>query len=309
MKYIKFLFSTLLTSAILFAGIVWGIICVPRNTFDTSYQSIIQEKFAILRETNDPKIIIVSGSSSAFGLNQKMLEDATGYKVANLGLHAGFSYLFCSELAKANINKGDIVLLGYEYNWYQCFDLKDTNLIMSGIDDNIEIYHFLPAKIWSSCLGNLFTFAAKKNSYIPTSGIYSRESFDLETGQMNAIRDSTILWNADLDGTVDLRNTGISSDTIEYLKDFKAFIESNGASVYFICPPLLADSIACDYSEFTRLIEIEEAEIGIKYISDPTQYFFPDEWMFDTIYHCNNIGEDMRTKILIEDLKRAFIIP
>ena len=94
--FLKYFGLTLLITVIMFEGITIGLLTYPKGVFHSSYQSLIQDKYRILIETNEPKIIIVSGSSSAFGLNQKMLEDSTGYKVANLGLHAGFGHLFCS---------------------------------------------------------------------------------------------------------------------------------------------------------------------------------------------------------------------
>lgn len=310
MKYLKFLIGLVITTFIIFEGIVFGIICIPKNVFDSIYCSLIQEKFNILKATNEPKIIMVSGSSSAFGLNQAMLEEESGYKVANLGLHGGFGNLFISELAKANINEGDIVLLGYEYGWSNDtgFTSSSADLIMSGIDDNITMYRYLPKSIWKNCLGYLFTFASKKNVYNPVTGIYSREAFDPITGQMTMARDYNMEWNAEEYGVTDISNVSISKNSIKYLKEFKDFIESKGASVYFVSPPLIRDSVVCDYSEFIKLKELEEEQIGIPYISDPVQYLYPSEWMSNANYHCNSVGEDVRTEMLINDLRNAGII-
>lgn len=311
MKYFKFLCTTLLISVIMTETLVFGIICEPKGVFHDSYQSMIQDKFRILMEINDPKIIIVAGSSSAFGLDQKMLEEASGYKIANLGLHAGFGHLFHSELAKANINEGDIVLLGYEYEWpsNSGFNILGTDLIMGGIDDNIEIYKYMPIRKWPTFLGYLLTFAEYKNSINgPITGQYSRSAFDPETAQMTFVRDYTMEWSEEAYGTVDISNISISDDSIAYLTEFKEYVESKGASVYFIAPPLLIDCVVCDYNEFYKLKELEEAEIGIEYISDPVQYLYPAEWMSDALYHCNSVGEKVRTKMLIEDLRNASII-
>lgn len=155
-QYLKFLITTFVLTMVLFESIVIGILKVPAGVFYSSYQSLIQDKYRMLKDTNDPKIIMVSGSSSAFGLDQKMLEEATGFKVANLGLHAGFGHLFYSELAKANINKGDIVLLGYEYGWQNGFNFLDQNLIMTGIDDDIEMYVRIPVRKWKDFIGYIF---------------------------------------------------------------------------------------------------------------------------------------------------------
>lgn len=218
--------------------------------------------------------------------------------------------MFPSELAKANINKGDIVLLGYEYGWQEDmgFISSGADLIMMGIDDNIEMYKYLPTSIWKNCLGYLFDFAKLKNTVIPASGIYSREAFDPKTGQMTMARDYEMEYDKEVYGTVDLSNVYLSQNSIDYLKNFKKYIEKKGASVYFIAPPLLDESVISDPKEFTKLKELEEKEVGIKYISDPVKYLYPKKWMSNAIYHCNSIGEEKRTEMLIEDMKNVGII-
>lgn len=309
-QYLKFVSMTAIITFMLFESIILGIMKIPENVFYSSYQSVIQDKYRILLETNEPKIIIVAGSSCAFGLDQQMLEEASGYKVVNLGLHAGFGHLFNSELAKANINEGDIVLLGYEYGWSNDdgFDYLGTDLIMTGIDSNIEMYTHIPARKWKTIIGYLFTYASTKKTYEPASGIYSRTSFDSETGQLVARRDDNMEYTPESYGTVDISNVSISDKSIEYLKDFKEYTEKKGAEIYFIAPPLIIDSVVCDYNEFDRLKELEEQEIGIPYISSPTEYLFSSELMSDALFHCNSAGEKVRTELLISDLKKASVI-
>lgn len=295
-------------TAILFEAYVLGILLFPANTFYSSYQSLIQDKFRTLIETDDPKIIMISGSSSAFGLVQKDLEYASGYKVVNLGLHAGFGHLFYSELAKANINAGDIVLLGYEYGWQNGFDKIDLKLVMTGIDSDIKMYKYIPFDKWDDIIAYLPTYAEIKNSYVDETGQYSRDAFDSETGQMTMPREYAMEWNAETYGTVDLTDVHISDSAISYLKDFKKYIEERGASVYFVAPPLIKDAVKCDYSEFENLKEQEEQLIGIPYISDPIEYLYPNTLMADADYHCNSKGEKIRTNMLIQDLRNAGVI-
>ncbi len=304
-EYLKYLFLTLVIAFVVFETITLGILIYPRGRFHSSYQSMIQDKYRILKETNEPKIIIVSGSSSAYGLDQKMLEDATGYKVSNLGLHMGFGYLFFTELAKQNINAGDIVLVGYEYGWQYGLDWIDQSLIMSGIDDNIEMYMAMPPRKWPDFIGYLFKYAETKQSFAGHTGIYSREAFDSETGQMTMVRDYSMTYNPEIDGVIDVSNPVICENSIEYLKDLKQYVEERGASIYFIAPPILADAVVCDYEDFDKLKSLEEELIGIEYISDPTDYIFPSDLMSNAIYHCNSAGEIVRTELLIEDLKKV----
>ncbi|SFC74746.1 hypothetical protein [Butyrivibrio sp. YAB3001] len=310
-QYFKFIIVTIIMVLIIIPTTVLGIICFPKGTFHSSYQNMIVDKYRILQTTNEPKIIIVSGSSSSFGLDQNMLEEQTGYKVANLGLHAGFGHLFYSELAKENINPGDIVLLGYEYGWEEGFDHLGQDLIMTGIDENIDMYKHIPINHWKDFIGYLFIFAETKATFQEAHGIYSRDAFDDHTCQMTMEREYEMDYenNKELYSEIDLTNVKISDNAITYLKKYKKYVESKGAQIYFVSPPVLKKAIGSDYQEFQNLKLQEEDKIGIPYISNPEDYFFEDELMSNGKYHCSTIGEKVRTELLIDDLKKAHVIP
>lgn len=309
-QYIKYMLSILILTIVIFETIILAILCNPKGVFKTSYQSIIVDKYRILQQTDSPKIIVISGSSSAFGLDQELLEEETGYRVVNLGLHAGFGHLFYSELAKENIQQGDIVLLGYEYGWQNGFNDLGQDLIMTGIDDNIDMYKHIPISHWKDFVGYIFKYAEIKNSYTGASGIYSREAFDAESAQMTMDRQYEMgdPYNSDVYGVIDITGVQISDNTVEYLSKYKEYVESRGANAYFISPPVLKRAIVCDYKEFLSLKQQEIELIGIPYISNPEDYFFEDELMSNSIYHCSTEGEKIRTELLIEDLKQANVI-
>ena len=316
-KIVAFVLSTVLLMCLMVALTVVGIIVYPKNTFHSSYNSLIQDKFKTLKQTNSRKIIMVAGSSSAFGLNQALLEEKTGYKVVNMGLHAGFGPAFEAEITKANINPGDVVLLGYEPGWHTSGSFKriGSDLVMSGIDTELEIYKYIPINNYHSLLGYLFTFAHKKNSYKKAVGQYSRDAFDKKSGQMTWPRHyamSDYKKRIKTYGTINLKdkhgNITISDDAIDYLKKYKKFVEDKGASIYFVSSPILYESVTCSPNDFYKLKREEEKRIGIPFISDPLLYMFPANMMSNAVNHPNSYGELYRTQLLIDDLKNKGII-
>ncbi len=309
-NFFKYILTTLALFVVLFVGIVLGILKCNPGTFYTHYNNLIVDKYRMLQRTNEPKIIMVAGSSSAFGLDQKMLEEATGYKVVNLGLHAGFGHLFYSELSKENINQGDIVLLGYEYNWPEDFESLSQELIMPGIDDNIDMYKHIPVSRWKDFVGYIFSYASLKSTFTGAHGIYSRDAFDEISTQMIMHREYDMNYdeNPDAYGKIDLTDVTISEASLSYLRDYRDYVYSKGAKVYFVAPPLFYKVVGCDYAWFQVLKQLEEEEIGIPYISNPEDYFFDEELISNGKYHCSNEGEKVRTKLLISDLKNASVI-
>ena len=304
MKLLKKLALVLLLGCLTVAAIT---ICTlgGKPGFDDTYQSAIQRKYDHLKSIDGPKIVIIGGSNACFGIDAPFMEQATGYPVANMGMHAGFGKLFMTEVAKRHIGEGDIVILAYEYrvNSEDFEELGDVDLIMTGIDNKLEMYRTIPLKSFPLILGNVLPYLQHKihKDYTET-GIYSSASFDKQ-GNLILKREKVIMNYNNPEGSVQGRRMSAPDDKQEYLKEFREFVEARGASVYFSAPVLL-DKAYVGTSEQLQTYTAElVAATGIPSISNPEDYLFPLEDMFDTEYHCNDNGERRRTELLINDLR------
>lgn len=307
------LIGVLLAACMLFLGIACGIMG-GEPTFDDTYQSVIQRKYDKLKNAEGPKIVIIGGSNAGFGIDSVLMEEKTGYTVVNMGLHAGFGRLFPTELAKNHIGEGDIVLLAYEYGLSSdMFEkLGDIDLIMSGIDNNLEMYSAIPLKNMPEILGNLFSHAKNKAAKTATAtGTYCSASFDA-LGNMILEREKFVI--EDYEGKIKTYGYigGASlipqGDDLGYLNELREFVHARGAEVYFVSPVLLEDAYKGNERHLSDYAAELEQKTGIPFISDPYAYLFPSEYMFDTIYHCNDAGEEKRTELLIEDLRSYGIL-
>lgn len=316
-KAITFVICSIVMGIVLVIALFLGIVAMPKDVFKDNYNNTLNAKYETLTNTNSPKIIIISGSSAAFSLDGNRLADMTGMNVANTAISAGIGALYETELSKANINEGDIVLLGYEWGWVTDENYTDsfgTDVIMVGIDEKIEMYQFVPHRKYKDVLGYLFTFANKKRTYAEgNSGAYSRAAFSENGNTMELQRDDSPViaaYEVDPDhyGRINFENPVIPDGTVEYLKDYKKYVESKGASLYWIGCPTYEAAVQCDYSELQKAANQEVEQIGIPFISNPVDYVFSGEYMYDSIYHTNTRGMEYRTELLFEDLKRAGII-
>ena len=313
-----FILLTKIMVVILLGSLLVGIISIailssPAKFSDT-YQSVIQRKYDLLKNTDDKKIIIVGGSNAAFGIVDEYLEEETGYSVVNMGLHAGFGALFPTELVKDYINEEDIVLLAYEYELSSSsFEkLGDIDLIMSGIDNALEIYKKIPLRNIPEILGNLFDFAKSKATKVElTSGTYSSNSFD-EAGRMVLERKTNTMMdyksNLELYKEVTSESLYAAEDDYEYLVDLRVLVEKRGAEIYFVAPVLMEDAYVGTEEALLAYQEGLMKKTGIEYISNAKEYMFPSEYIYDTIYHCNEMGAQKRTELLLSDLQSHGIL-
>ena len=313
-KFLRYVLLTLLVCALILGGAFLWITLYPKGVFSNTYQSVIQDKVSYYRSLSGKKIVITGGSNCAYGIDEQLLSEKTGYSVANLGLYAGLGDLFQTQLVKANLQEGDIVLLAYEYNWQESSSFTDilSDTVMSGIDDDIELYRYVPVKNWPQILGYLLDYAEDKKEHEQNPGEDHHHTLFDADGRMIQERPSCIMGDF-VEGEsyynpVDLTGVTISDETADYLKRFKAYVESKGASVYMIGVPLWDEAAVCDVSAFEKLKDEEEERIGIDFISDPADYLYPKDLMYDTVYHCNSEGARVRTIQLVSDLQTAGVL-
>lgn len=77
---------------------------------------LIKEHYA--KTIKEPKIIIISGSNSLFGICTPLLKEKTNHEIVNLGLHAGLPMEIFFALIKRNANPNDIILMPLELDYY-----------------------------------------------------------------------------------------------------------------------------------------------------------------------------------------------
>ena len=95
---------------VLLLGYAFSIPAQYTNTFVGE----LDDKFERLTSIDEPKLVVVGGSSVAFGLESEILEKYVGMPVVNFGLYAALGTKVMLDLSKAGINEGDVVVLAPE---------------------------------------------------------------------------------------------------------------------------------------------------------------------------------------------------
>ena len=291
---------------IIFTVLILVITQLPTEQFRNSYQYAINLKYKNLKETDKPKIIIVGGSNAAFAINAEIIENKTNMKVVNLGLHAGFGAKFQTELAKVNINEGDIVVLAYEYDSYTDIDRFGAELIVTGIDNNLEIYKFVSPEQMIDVIRYFPTYVLKKLDSINNEKDGQRYHIDLfdSAGNMIYYRKECILPKIlnEKNGMIAVDKIDVSEEAITYINNFTMEVEKLGGNVLLTFPPILEDALYVDEKQIGIFENIIDEKLYPERISNVSDYIFTREYIYDTIYHCNTEGEKVRSEKLANDI-------
>ena len=289
-------------------GLVGAVLLTPPVYSDTFYGAL-DEKFERLNSIEEDKIVVVGGSSVAFGLDSALMERELGMPVVNFGLYAAIGTKAMLDLSRSGIKEGDIVILAPELDTQTLsMYFSGKNMIMA-LDDDYSMLRYIRGDDRLSLIGSLFEHAQNKINYIKNgspspAGIYNIDSFN-EYGDIKAgLRDENIMpLYYSPSGMITLEPEILADDFAEYINEYIAFCESRGATVYYSFPPMnelaVEDSSPEVLTEFTNHLK---SKINCEFISVIDSYIMDAGYFYDTNYHLNDTGVAYRTRQLAEDI-------
>lgn len=309
----------LLTLAIVLTGLLIGQYDI--RSADDDYLAAVLEKDRLIRTTASPKIILVGGSNLAFGIDSKEMQDSLGMSVVNMGLYAKLGLRYMLAQVKPYIKTGDVVIVVPEYDqFYGDFANGDNTLNTAllyapadRIPDFIRSYSIvdvvLRPRVENARRAFLRAAAAaigREKQFFPpdTNPVYNRHSFN-EYGDVVSHRN----------------RKGLNPDSIYVkplppMKDFnaKTLRDLNGidekaksvkAHAYFMFPSYIDRSYVINVAAIDSLRRKVAAGSSMPIIGAPTDFVYPKNYFFDTRYHLTWDGRAVRTRKMIDTLRRV----
>ncbi len=267
----------------------------------------IVEKNELLKRTPAPRIIFIGGSNLSFGLDSKTIHDSLGLNPVNTGIYTNIGLKYMMSSTEGFIKENDIVILSPEYQQFYG-DLADgeTELLLIILDIYPNSIKFLDDKQYYTLIKYIPNYIQLKiDGYInhqnidSSTGIYERKSF-------NSFGDAYIHWNLPKEKVRPLGKIEgkINLSVFDCLSRFRDDLYKKKAKLYITFPCYL------DISFQKSAVQIKEVEQKLKslefnLLSNPERYIFPDSLIFNTPYHLTKKGVDLRTSLLIADLKKV----
>ncbi len=258
-----------------------------------------------------PKIIFVGGSSTAFGLNSQLLEDSLHIPVVNMGLHAGLGLEFMLSEVQNSINKGDVIVIAPEYEQFTGNMFRGEKVLVALLFDvnrrnlkNMKATHlmYLTPQIIEYAVSKIFY----KKLDVMGEGVADGYEKVFKRNSFNKYGDESMHWsypNQKINTKSSSQTAAQLSDkSFKILADFKIATEQNGANVIII-PPALQRTQFQNMILTVNKIDATLKQNNSSFSIPPVEFAYPDTMFFNTAYHLDKRGADVRTQRIIKLLK------
>lgn len=273
----------------------------------------ISYKKQLLTNVDGNKMVIISGSNTLFGINAKQMENRLGIPVINLGLHAGLDE-YVLHVFRDNLKSGDIVILPLEYNYYNLNNISGEGLGYIIHFDSNYICH-LPISSQIKFIYGCSTYEllqGVKLRIFPThtdssNYSYRAENFN-ENGDTtgNTVEKSNILEPSSKQEV--FRSDNIPNDiSRQELHNFVVWCNENNIKIYAAWPSFLIKEQSFnedDIKKIDNIIKFWQQE-NVIILGNYEDTLYKNDYFFDSTYHLNEFGREIRTTYLLEQIEQC----
>ena len=282
--------------------------------YGDSYYAQLPELYQKLKTTEGNKVVIVGGSNVAFGVNSARMEATLrecgfDYTVCNFGLYAAVGTSAMLELSEDFIQAGDVVILAIEPTSEIHSTYCGATAMLKCAETETEMLLHLSGDQQSNLVGNYLAYLQERAKIQRTGilpqidGVYAKSSFDANGDMVYDRAGNGMLLGYDPTTLIDLENIDYEPAFVEQVNTYIASAEVKGATVLLSFSPMNRGAVVdateeTVYRFFTRLQDTFHCPI----ISDPNNYIMDSGWFYDSNFHLNNAGTEIRTHTLTCDL-------
>lgn len=314
MKILKIILAALLAVLVIISPVVMvfaGTLAIPAQ-YDHTFLGVLDEKFDRLTTLKDEKVVVIGGSSVAFGLDSRLLERYMNRPVVNFGLYADLGTKLMLDLSLAGVGEGDIVVIAPELDPQTMSMYFNSERTLQAMDGSYHMMAHVGSDNIFSLIGAMFAHLGRKIECLTqgapkVEGVYQAQNFNTY-GDIMYTRPGNVMENYyDRNSTIRLDESIIDGAFIEYLNDYVRKCESRGAKVYFSFCPMNRMALAkdTDSESITAFEAYLKRELDCELISYADDYIMDAGYFYDSNFHLNEKGARYRTLLLARDLLLA----
>lgn len=277
-------------------------------------QSMIEKKLKFLKKIKGNKIVFIGGSNVAYGIDCKLVEKKLNLNAMNFGCMVGLGPEILFENVSEFLKPGDTAVLCWEYETYR-FHRRSQNLnylgMMMGpqndVFDKIPLLDRLYLKLHFPLNLVRYSIFSLVNSTHDLKDIYkcgwSFDELGNVTSNLGTTTNKTDLENSPL--TPLISEHEIHQDLAKIVNKILSFADKHKIKIYATWPNTYRNSSYNSNTQVATNLGIYKSfwkNHGIEVLGEPEDAMFPGEYFYDSVYHLNQKGTEIRTLKLIDEL-------
>lgn len=310
--------SEVILISFLCAALLLFIIVISRN--GDAYGAASIAKLTRLQDAPSPRLIIVGGSGSAFGIDSELIRKETAFEPVNMGLYAGFGIDYLLNQVREGAREGDTVLLIPEYDILTSTPAANGFLVLEAAQGDPEQVRFAirNRESWVNIVRSFPGWLSTRvisvaghiapESFVDSEGtlyrrVYRSSMFNTYGDNIGSTYETVSLSESEVSfSSVEVIRKPVSTTTLERISAFGDDMRRIGVQVYFAWPALPQDAFQYASSSMRTHEYVITQNVGIPILGTQQDFLFPTPYFLDTINHLTAEGKEVRTTLLLEFL-------
>ena len=280
-------------------------------------ETLMARKNAAALAAPGPKVALIGGSNVLFGLRAGEVGRALGMPAVNLGIHGGLGPDYTLYEARKALRPGDVAVMAMEYTHYSD-DTDGINKMVAGVSlsRGLDYFLHLPWDVRARYLRHLPLDRLANKALGRFVAWKQRGGDTYKADTVDANGDETADASTDASRAKLAREMGRPRGAPVFLprgrgvaamRSFIRWCRERDVTVLATWPNTCALPAFRGeaYERFEAAVRAFYAELGVPMLGDPAESQLPPELMYDTIYHPNDRGRELRTARFIAHLKAA----
>lgn len=314
MKFIKF-FTRLILIAIVPLLLIDGIRRADlafNPSSKNAYLAEIVDKMHLLDSVPSPRLILMSGSSMAFGVDSDLLSKELEIPVVNGSLHFKLGGQFMINQLKSTVRRGDIVLLSYEYVLTSKGDNNEKLMVadfyppaknwiqFNTFSEEIAAYAMHRLTDFKLLIGELWSETRNRPTSIDDmTSVFFRKCFDKNGDLLGHLNNPQPKFDVP-----EISNEVEFSNQIKDLNEFEAYAKHKGVTVLYTFPIYAESGYEKNMVVIKKIENQFKKNLKCVLMGSPENSVMDDVFFYDSVFHPNAQGRRIFTSRLIQLLEQ-----
>ncbi|MCR4886347.1 MAG: hypothetical protein K5919_05475 [Clostridiales bacterium] len=284
------------------------------KVYQDSYYAELPEMVARIDRAQGRRLIILGGSNVAFGLDVPLLEQCLrdkgfAYTICPLGLYAAVGASAMLSLSETALREGDVVVLALEPTSDTMTAYFGATAFLKCAESDPMLFTRLNADQRSRAAGNYLPYLQEKYEVVQSGqplkieGVYAKASFDDQCNMIYPREGNMMSLGYDVNEPIDLAAVTIEPAFADQVNAYCQAAKKKGAAVYMSFSPMNRSALtAADVETVYAYFNLCNDTFVCPVISNPLDYVLDSGWFFDSNFHLNTAGAQVRTILLAGDL-------